>query len=69
LEFKDSIGIDNSHVESHYGLALTYVLLAQTDKAVEEYEAVKSLKGEQFAKPLFDIIHKDGKIYKNTIKE
>ncbi len=48
---RDSIGIDDSYVGAHYGLALAYVLLDKEDEAFEEYEAVKSLKGEQFAKP------------------
>jgi tetratricopeptide (TPR) repeat protein len=60
--FKDSIEVDESHAEAHYGLALAYVLLDKKDEAFEEYEAVKSLKGEQFAKPLFDIIQSTGSI-------
>ena len=64
LAFKKAIDIDDSHVESHYGLALAYVLLDKKDEAFEEYEAVKSLKGQQFAKPLFDIIQKDGNLKK-----
>jgi tetratricopeptide (TPR) repeat protein len=62
LAFKDSIDIDDSHAGAHYGLALAYFLLGQKDAAVEEYEAVKALKGEEMAKPLFEIIYKDGSL-------
>jgi Tfp pilus assembly protein PilF len=56
FSFNRAIDFDNSHVGSHYGLALAYVLLDKKDEAFEEYETVKSLKGDQFAKPLFEII-------------
>ncbi|KKL06624.1 hypothetical protein LCGC14_2594180, partial [marine sediment metagenome] len=54
--FKNSINIDDSHAGAHYGLAIAYFLLDQKDAAIEEYEAVKTLKGEEMARPLFDII-------------
>ena len=57
LEFKDAIGIDNSHVESHYGLALSHLLLGDKDAALMEYEAVKKLDSEQRAKKLLEIIN------------
>ncbi|MHC4123209.1 MAG: tetratricopeptide repeat protein [Planctomycetota bacterium] len=57
LEFKDSIDFDDNHAGAHYGLALAYVLLDKKDEAFEEYEAVKSLKGEEMAKPLLEIIN------------
>jgi tetratricopeptide (TPR) repeat protein len=60
--FRDAINIDDTHAGAHYGLALAYVLLNQKDKAIEEYEAVKALKGEEMAKPLFDIIYKESSL-------
>jgi len=59
LAFKKAVDIDDSHAGAHYGLALVYILFDKKDEAFEEYKAVKSLKGEQFAQPLFDIIQKD----------
>ena len=56
--FKKTIEIDSSHAEAHYGLALAQLLLGKNDLALEEYKAVKALKGEEAAKPLLDIINK-----------
>jgi len=56
--FNKAIEIDDSHAEAHYGLALTQLLLGDKDAALAEYEKVKALKGEEKAKPLFDIINK-----------
>ncbi len=62
--FKNSINIDDSHAGAHYGLAIAYFLLDQKEAAVGEYEAVKTLKGEEMAKPLFDIIQQAGNLEK-----
>jgi len=66
LAFKKAIDIDDSHAGAHYGLSLAYVLLDKQDEALEEYQAVTSLKGEQFAKPLFDIIQKASSIERKS---
>ena len=39
-------------------LALTHLLLGDKDAAFGEYEAVKTLKGEEIAKTLFAIIRR-----------
>jgi tetratricopeptide (TPR) repeat protein len=56
--FKKAIEIDNSLAEAHYGLALAQLLIGNKDLALEEYKAVKALKGAEAAKPLLDIINK-----------
>jgi tetratricopeptide (TPR) repeat protein len=56
--FQKAIEIDDSHAEAHYGLALTQLLLGDKNAALAEYEKVKTLIGEEKAKPLLDIINK-----------
>lgn len=57
LAFKDAIDFDDSHVGSHYGLALTHILLGDKNAALMEYEAVKKLDSERKAKKLLEIIN------------
>ncbi len=58
VAFKQAIEIDDSHAGAHYGLALADLLLGDKKSALDEYEAVKTLKGEELAKPLLDAINK-----------
>ena len=58
VAFKQAIEIDDSHAGAHYGLALAYLLLGDKKSALAECETVKTLKGEEAAKPLFDAINK-----------
>ncbi len=58
VAFKQAIEIDDSHAGAHYGLALADLLLGDKKSALAEYEAVKTLKGDELAKPLLDAINK-----------
>jgi tetratricopeptide (TPR) repeat protein len=58
VAFKQAIEIDDQHAWAHYGLALADLLLGDKKSALEEYQAFKTLKDEETAKPLLDAINK-----------
>jgi tetratricopeptide (TPR) repeat protein len=54
--FKEAILLKPDHLEAHYNLAITYLILKDKDAALREYSVLKNIDHERAIR-LFELIH------------